>query len=399
MKISRRDLLRSTGLLMGTAVLSGASDPNAVAPPAGEAGAPVDISDYERLAPAHMSKMAWEYINGGAVDELTERWNHEAYEHIRLRPRNLVDVSHLDTRTTLLGRELAFPILLAPTAYHKLAHPEGELATVAGANAAGATMVLSTYSTVSLEDVAAAAKGPLWFQLYVQPNRDFTRALVHRAEAAGYQALAVTVDAPVLGKRYRELRTKFTLPPGVERENLKGLAIATGGQRPTESDIYSATLDPKVTWKDIDWLRSLTRMPVLLKGVMNADDAGRAVDAGVAGLIVSNHGGRNLDTVPATIDALPEVVAKVSGRIPVLVDGGIRRGTDVLKALAFGASAVLIGRPYLYGLAVGGSAGVAHVVNILRREFEAALALSGRPSIAAIDRSVIWPPGPGLQNP
>ena len=399
MKISRRDLLRSTGLLMGTAVLSGASDPNAVAPPAGEAGAPVDISDYERLAPAHMSKMAWEYINGGAVDELTERWNHEAYEHIRLRPRNLVDVSHLDTRTTLLGRELAFPILLAPTAYHKLAHPEGELATVAGANAAGATMVLSTYSTVSLEDVAAAAKGPLWFQLYVQPNRDFTRELVHRAEAAGYQALAVTVDAPVLGKRYRELRTKFTLPPGVERENLKGLAIATGGQRPTESDIYSATLDPKVTWKDIDWLRSLTRMPVLLKGVMNADDAGRAVDAGVAGLIVSNHGGRNLDTVPATIDALPEVVAKVSGRIPVLVDGGIRRGTDVLKALAFGASAVLIGRPYLYGLAVGGSAGVAHVVNILRREFEAALALSGRPSIAAIDRSVIWPPGPGLQNP
>ena len=395
MKITRRDLLRSTGLLVGTAMLSGEADPAAVSAAAGESATPVDVSDYARLAPAHMSKMAWEYINGGAVDELTERWNHEAYEHIRLRPRNLVDVSRLDTRTTLFGRELPFPILLAPTAYHRLAHPEGELATVQGANATGATMVLSTYSTTSLEEVAAAAKVPLWFQLYVQPDREFTRALVQRAEAAGYQALAVTVDAPVLGMRYREQRTKFTLPPGMERANLKGLATAKGGQRPSENEIYSATLDPKVTWKDVEWLRSLTRMPVLLKGVLNGDDAGRAVEAGVAGLIVSNHGGRNLDTVPATIEALPEVVAKVAGRIPVLVDGGIRRGTDVLKALATGASAVLIGRPYLYGLAVGGADGVAHVVNILRREFEAAMALSGRTSIAAIDRSVLWQPGPG----
>jgi 4-hydroxymandelate oxidase len=391
MKLTRRDLLRSTGLLMGTAMLSGETDQaDAAAAAPAAADAPVDVSDYTRLAPAHMSKMAWEYINGGAVDELTERWNHEAYEHIRLRPRNLVDVSRLDTRVKLFGREMPFPILLAPTAYHKLAHPEGELATVRGANASGATMVLSTYSTTSLEEVAAAAKGPLWFQLYVQPDRDFTRALVHRAEAAGYQALAVTVDAPVLGLRYREQRTKFTLPPGMERANLKGLATAKGGQRPGENEIYSATLDPKVTWKDIEWLRSLTKMPVLLKGVLNGDDAGRAVDAGVSGIIVSNHGGRNLDTVPATIEALPEVVAKVAGRIPVLVDGGIRRGTDVLKALATGASAVLIGRPYVYGLAVGGADGVAHVVNILRREFEAAMALAGRTSLADIDRSVLW---------
>jgi len=395
MKLSRRDLLRSTSLLMGTAMLNGETE-SAATPDKPVESAPVDISDYARLAPAHMSKMAWEYINGGAVDEITERWNHEAYEHIRLRPRNLVDVSKLDLRTKLFGHEMPFPILLAPTAYHKLAHPEGEIATVRGANAAGATMVLSTYSTTSLEDVAAAAKVPLWFQLYVQPDRNFTRALVHRAEAAGYQALAVTVDAPVLGLRYRETRSKFTLPAGMERENLKGLAVATGGQRPTENEIYSATLDPTVTWKDIDWLRSLTRMPVLLKGVMNGDDAARAVDAGVSGLIVSNHGGRNLDTVPATIEALPEVVAKVAGRIPVLVDGGIRRGTDVLKALATGATAVLIGRPYLYGLAVGGDAGVAHVVKILRREFEAALALSGRTSVAEVDSSVIWRPPPGV---
>lgn len=375
-------------------MLNGETAPPGAPAAAGEA-APVDVMDYARLAPAHMSKMAWEYISGGAVDELTERWNHEAYEHIRLRPRNLVDVSRLDLRTRLFGVEMPFPILLAPTAYHRLAHPEGELATVRGANATGATMVLSTYSTTSLEEVAAAAQVPLWFQLYVQPDRDFTRALVHRAEAAGYRALAVTVDAPVLGLRYREQRTKFTLPAGMERANLKGLATATGGQRPTENEIYSATLDPTVTWKDIAWLRSITRMPVLLKGVMNGDDAGRAVDAGVSGLIVSNHGGRNLDTVPATIEALPEVVAKVAGRIPVLVDGGIRRGTDVLKALATGATAVLIGRPYLYGLAVGGADGVSHVVRILEREFEAALALSGRTSVAGVDGSVIWRPLPG----
>jgi 4-hydroxymandelate oxidase len=353
-------------------------------------GAPVDVPDYARLAPAHMSPMAWEYISSGAADELTLRWNHEAYDLLRLRPRNLVDVSKIDTSIRLLGQELPFPILLAPTAYMRLVHPEGELAAVRGAGVAGATMVLSVFSNTTVEAAAAAASSPVWFQLYVQRDRDFTRALVQRAEAAGCQALVVTVDSPVLGPRYRETRSHFALPPGLERANLKGLDIAAGGQRPTGQSIYSATLDPSLTWKDIAWLRSLTRLPVLLKGVMNAEDAGRAVDAGVAGLIVSNHGGRNLDTVPAAIDALPEVVAKVAGRMPVLVDGGIRRGTDVLKALGLGASAVLIGRPYLFGLAVGGAEGVAHVINILRRELEAAMAITGRTSIAAIDDTVIW---------
>jgi 4-hydroxymandelate oxidase len=351
---------------------------------------PIDVPDYARLAPGCMSPMAWEYISGGAADELTVRWNREAYQRIRLRPRNLVDVSRIDTKLTLFGSELACPILLAPVAYQRLMHPEGELATLKGAEAGGATMVLSTFSTVTLEKVAAAATQSLWFQLYVQPDREFTRELVGRAEAAGYKALVVTVDTPVLGPRYRELRHKFSLPAGLERANLKGMKTATGGHRPTDRDIYSATLDPKVTWEDIAWLRSLTRLPVLLKGVMNAADAGRAVDEGVSGLIVSNHGGRNLDTVPATIDALPEVVAKVAGRVPVLLDGGIHRGTDVLKALGGGASAVLIGRPYVYGLAVGGAEGVSRVVNILRREFEMAMALTGKTSIAAIDRSVIW---------
>ena len=393
MALTRRDLLLSASVLAGTSALAAAADSPAAKSGEGSAGnlpPPADVPDYMRLAEQRMPLMSWEYINGGAADELSLRWNREAYDKIRLRPRVLVDVSQLDTRVTLFGREHAFPILLAPTAYHKLAHPDGEVATARGAGAADATMIVSTSATVSLEDVAKAATKPLWFQLYVQRDRGFTRELVRRAETAGYEALVVTVDSPVLGARYRETRTKFTLPPGVERANLRGLATATGGQRATETNIYSALLDPKLTWKEIEALRSSIKIPMILKGVLNGEDAARGVELGAAGIVVSNHGGRNLDTLPATIDALPEVVAKVGGRVPVLVDGGIRRGTDVLKAIAHGASAVLIGRAYLYGLAVGGADGVARVVNILRREFEMAMALTGRTSIASIDSSVLW---------
>jgi 4-hydroxymandelate oxidase len=393
MRISRRELLRSGGLLAGGALLR-AEQASASTPAASAATAPpppmVDISDYERLAPQRMSKMAWEYISAGAADELTLRWNHEAYGRLRLRPRVLVDISKLDTRLTLLGREHRLPLLLAPTAYHKLAHPEGEIATAKGAGAADVTLVVSTSATTSLEDVAAAAKGPLWFQLYVNPSRDYSRELIRRAHAARYEALVITVDQQVLGTRSREARSGFTLPPGLERANLKGLEIATGGQRPNESTIYSRLLDPSLTWKEIVALRETTQLPMILKGIMTGDDAARAVDAGAAAIIVSNHGGRVLDTVPATLEALPEVVARVSGRVPVLVDGGIRRGTDILKALALGATATLIGRPYLYGLAVGGAEGVAKVVNILRREFEMAMALTGRTRLNEIDQTVIW---------
>ena len=393
MAITRRELLRSAGLVAGTTMLGAEASKVAQSGPLGPkamSGDPVDIPDYERLAPAHMSEMAWEFMSGGAADELSLRWNHEAYARLRLRPRVLVDVSKIDTRMTLFGREHAFPILLAPTAYHKLVHPEGELATARGAGAAGTTMVVSTTATTSIEDIAAVATQPLWFQLYVQPDRGFTRELVQRAEKAGCQALVVTVDAPVLGPRYREMRSKFTLPEGMERANLRGLKSAKGAQRASEATIFSAVQDPTVVWKDIEWLRSLTKVPVLTKGVLNPDDAALAVSAGAAGIIVSNHGGRNLDTVPATIEALPGVVEKVAGRVPVLVDGGIRRGTDVLKALALGATATLIGRPYLYGLAVGGASGVTHVINILRRELQMAMASSGRPTLASIDSSLIW---------
>lgn len=350
----------------------------------------VDLTDYARLAAQSMSHLAWEYISGGAADEATLRWNQETFGKIRLRPRNLVDVSRLDTKLSLFGQAMNCPILMAPIAYQQLFHADGELASARGAEASGATMVLSTFSNTPLETVAAATTKPLWFQLYVQPDRDFTRELIRRAEVAGYMALVVTVDTPVLGPRYRELRCQFSLPDGIQRANLRGLKTATGGHRPTERDIYSATLDPTLAWKDIAWLKSLTTLPILLKGVMNAEDADRAVKEGADGLIVSNHGGRNLDTAPATIDALPEVVAAVAGRIPVLMDGGIRRGTDVLKALGTGAAAVLVGRPYIHGLAVGGSVGVARVITILRRELEMAMALTGKTSLAAIDRSIFW---------
>jgi 4-hydroxymandelate oxidase len=355
------------------------------------------LSDFEAAAKGRVPHMAWEFFNGAAADEITMRWNLEAYQRIKLKPHVLVDVSKIDTRVHLLGQELAFPIILAPTAYHKLAHPEGELATARGAGAAHATMVVSTVATTSIEDIAKVATQPLWFQLYVQRDRGFTRELVKRAEAAGVRALCLTVDTPITGARNRELRAQFELPPELDRPNLRGLkvdgvAVATdpSAHLATGESIYTSATDPSMTWKDLDWLLSFAKVPLLTKGILNPDDADRAVKAGVAGIMVSNHGARNLDTLPATIEALPLVAERVAGRVPVIVDGGVRRGTDVLKALANGANAAMIGRPYLYGLSVAGDAGVARVVDILRREFEMAMALTGRPTIASIDRTVLW---------
>jgi 4-hydroxymandelate oxidase len=347
------------------------------------------VADFEPLAKAKMPAMAWEYVTAGAGDEITVRWNQEAFQRIRLKPRVLVDVSKLDTRVTLFGEEHAFPILLAPTAAQKLMHADGELATARGAGATGTAMVLSCFAGTSLEDVAAVAKSPLWFQLYVQPDHGFTRALVQRAEAAGYRALCLTVDTPITGARNRETRAAVKQPP---MPNLKGFAGADGGDRlhTGSLEVFSSVLDAALSWKDVEWLRSVSKIPLVLKGVMNPDDADRAAKSGVAGIIVSNHGGRNLDTLPPTIEALPQVVDKVAGRMPVFVDGGIRRGTDVLKALALGANAVLIGRPYLYGLGAAGEAGVTQVIRILQREFQMAMALTGRTNVASIDRSVIW---------
>ena len=334
--------------------------------------------------------MAYEYVSGGAGDELTARWNREAFHGIRLRPRALIDVSKIDTRVRLFGQELPHPVLLAPTAYHRLVHGDGELATARGAGAAQATFVVSTMATFAVEEIAREATAPLWFQLYLQEDRGFAKALIQRAEAAGCQALCVTVDTPVVGTRYREIRCGFSLPTEMERPHLRGLQTSSTSHRPPEGEIYSSLFDANMTWKDIEWMLSFARVPVLLKGLMSADDAEEAVQAGVAGVIVSNHGGRNLDTAPATIEVLPEIAGRVAGRIAVLMDGGIRRGTDVLKAMALGADAVLIGRPYLYGLGTAGAAGVARVVNLLRAEFEMAMALCGRTSAASLDASVLW---------
>ena len=347
------------------------------------------LADFEPLAKAKMAAQSWEYLCAGAGDEITVRWNEEAYRRIRLKPRILVDVSKLDTRVTIFGQEHAFPILLAPVAAQKLMHPDGESASARGASAAGATMVVSSFANTSLEDVAAVAKSPLWFQLYAQPDHGFTRELVQRAEAAGYRALCLTVDTVTTGARNREARAAVKLLPIPNFEKLKvpdgDVSLHTGSQ-----DVFKSVLDASMSWKEIDWLRSVAKIPLVLKGVLNPDDADLAVKHGVSGIIVSNHGGRNLDTLPATIDALPLVTEKVAGRIPVFVDGGIRRGTDVLKALALGANAVFIGRPYIYGLGAAGEGGVTQVIRILQREFQMAMALTGRTNVANIDRSLIW---------
>ena len=366
----------------------------------------VTLADHEQHARTQLDDNAWAYFSGGAADEFSLRANRSAWDALPLWPRVLRPLAGGHTRVPLLGRTLAHPILLAPVAFQRLAHPDGELAMAYAAAALGAGVVLSTQASVSLESVAQAVlpdpgRGPLWFQLYLQPDRGFTQALVQRAEAAGYEALVLTVDAPTSGVRDRERRAGFRLPPGVGPVNLAGLqAPASPPLSPGQSALFDGLLHHAPTWDDIAWLQSITRLPVLLKGVLHPADARQAVSVGAAGLIVSNHGGRTLDTAPATATALPRVVQAVGGAVPVLVDGGIRRGTDVLKAMALGASAVLVGRPAVWGLANAGAAGVAHVLRLLRDELEVAMALTGCATLAEATPALLEgqdgaPSGPG----
>jgi 4-hydroxymandelate oxidase len=352
----------------------------------------INLDDLEAPARARMSEMAYEYLASGSGDEITLAANRDAFAKIKLLPRHMVDVGSVDTTLELFGRKHEFPVLLAPTGYHKLFHPQGELETVRGANAGEATLIASIFSTVSFQQMAAASKEPLWFQIYVNPDRGFTRQLVEMAVSAGCGAICVTIDSPVNGPRDRETRAVFQLPEGIERANLStlGSGIAAASHRRVGRNIYSKVRAPDVTWKDIEWLRSLSPVPLLLKGILNPDDADIAARAACDGVIVSNHGGRVLDTVPAAIEALPAVAGRLGGKIPVLLDGGIRRGADVYKALALGATAVLIGRPYLYGLAIAGASGVTRAVEILRTELEMTMALMGRPTLAAIGPDSIW---------
>lgn len=344
----------------------------------------VCLADYEDLAGRQMDAASWAYVSGGAGDELTRRWNEESYQRLALIPR-VLNGGGGHTRLSLLGREFAHPIFVAPIAHQKLAHPDGEAATAKAATAMDAGMVLSTLSSMAMEDVAKAGAACCWFQLYMQAHRDDTLSVARRAEACGFEALVVTVDAPVGGARNREQRAGFRLPADLRSENLSHLRARSPRQLGEgESAVFQGFMADAPTWDDIAWLKDQTRLPIIVKGVLAADDAERVIAAGCAGLVVSNHGGRTLDTAIATIDALPEIAARVGGRIPILIDGGVRRGTDVLKALALGAEAVLVGRPIVYGLSVAGASGVAHVLKLLRDEFELAMALTGCRSLADI---------------
>jgi 4-hydroxymandelate oxidase len=338
--------------------------------------------------------MVYEYFAGGAGDEATLRDNRAAFARLRLRPRFLVDVSERTLATTALGRELPLPLAIAPMAYQRLAHPDGELATVRAAGRLGVPMVLSTMATASVEEVAAAASGPLWFQLYVWRDRGATRALVERAVAAGAQALVVTVDAPRLGTRRRDVENVFALPEGLRLGNLEGLGVpdapkVTSGSQLSEH--FWLLADASLSWRDLEWFRSLTELPIVLKGILTAEDARLAAQHGAAAIVVSNHGGRQLDGVVATLDALPEVVDAGGDAIEVWLDGGVRCGADVLKALALGARLVLLGRPVLWALAVGGEQGVAELLSCFADEIDEALALCGCCSPADATRAHVAP--------
>ena len=330
----------------------------------------INLLELEMKARESLPQTAYDYCASGANDEITLRENRLAYERITLLPRMLVDVSERHMGTTALGEPVSMPILIAPTAFQGLAHPKGEVATVKAAGGAKTLMTLSTLSTFSIEQVMAVATGPVWFQLYVFKDRAISASLVKRAEVAGCKAIVFTVDVPLLGRRERDVRNQFKLPDGL-------------------APYIASLLDPALTWNDIEWLTGITKLPVLVKGILRSDDALLAVNHGASGVIVSNHGARQLDTTPATISVLPEIADAVGSKVEVYVDGGIRRGTDVLKAIACGARAVFIGRPVLWGLATGAETGVRYVLEMLRQEFDLAMALSGCPTLNSITRDLI----------
>lgn len=357
---------------------------------------PINLFEYEQQAKSNLSPMAFDYYSSGAWDEITLRDNRAAFERIKLLPKMLVDVSKRDLSISVLGQSLKMPLLVAPMAFQCLAHPDGEIATAKATAAANVGMILSTMSTNSIEEVAAACSNfqssPRWFQLYIHKDTGLTTALVERAYAAGYTALCLTVDAPVLGQRERDKRNEFSLPSGLQLANLATMSKLNILHHKSESGLlayFAEQISPAVTWNDLEWLQSLCPLPLVIKGILRADDAVRAVEYGAKAIIVSNHGGRQLDGAIASIDALPEIVAAVGSKAEVLIDGGIRRGVDIFKALALGAKAVLIGRPILWGLAVNGEAGAARVIEILHEELDLAMALSGCAKIEDINISLV----------
>lgn len=340
---------------------------------------PINLSDYEKLAEERIEPGAWGYYQGGSDDEVTLRECRAAFQRIKLRPRMLVDVRTIDMHTTVLGTPISLPVLVAPTAYHCMAHPEGECATAVGTGLADTIMIASSFSNRSLEEIASVATKPLWFQLYSYRDLQSTGKVVQRAEAAGYKALVLTADLPRLGNRERDIRSKFVMPSHLFIANYKDV----------EKDDDYIPVPTYLTWDAIEWLRSLSTLPIVVKGILTAEDALIALERGADAIAVSNHGGRQLDGEITSIEALPEIIEAVDGRCEVYVDGGIRRGTDILKALALGARAVFVGRPAIWGLAVNGAEGVHSVLDILRTELELDMALCGCPSLDRITRSLV----------
>ncbi|XP_064972603.1 glycolate oxidase 5-like isoform X1 [Musa acuminata AAA Group] len=376
-----------------------------------------NVMEYEAVAKQKLPKMVFDYYASGAEDQWTLKENREAFSRILFRPRILIDVSRIDMTTTVLGFKISMPIMIAPTAMQKMAHPEGEYATARAASAAGTIMTLSSWATSSVEEVASTGPGIRFFQLYVYKDRNVVAQLVRRAERAGFKAIALTVDTPRLGRREADIKNRFTLPPFLTLKNFEGLDLGKmdkvslrcpcslsdfmsmflaqnvfGEMQADDSGLASyvaGQIDRTLSWKDVKWLQTITTMPILVKGVLTAEDTRLAIQSGAAGIIVSNHGARQLDYVPATITALEEVVKAAQGRVPVFLDGGVRRGTDVFKALALGASGIFIGRPVVFSLAAAGEAGIRNVLQMLRDEFELTMALSGCTSLKEITRSHI----------
>ncbi|MGW7689288.1 aminotransferase class I/II-fold pyridoxal phosphate-dependent enzyme [Streptomyces asiaticus] len=361
--------------------------------PSGASRPPLSLDEYAERARTRLGPEVWDFIEGGAGEERTLAANRAAFDRTRLSPRVLTGAGECDPSTTILGRRWGAPVAVAPMAYHTLMHPDGETATARAAGAAGLPLVVSTFAGRTFAEIAAAATSPLWLQVYCFRDRDTTRRLIEHAEAAGFEALVLTVDTPRLGRRLRDLRNDFRLPPHITPANLP----ADEADYSSPSEHGRTGLDPSLDWSVIAWLRSVSRLPVLVKGVMTAEDARRAIAAGVDGIVVSNHGGRQLDGAPATLDVLAPIAAAVDGRCALLLDGGVRRGRDVLGALALGADAVLLGRPVLHGLAVAGGAGAAGVLSLVLDELSEAMTLTGTATVADADASL--PAGPEDASP
>jgi len=355
---------------------------------------PVNVSEYERYAKNNMPRNAHDYYASGSNDMITLRENRAAYSRLRLMPRILHDVSSVDTTTSILGDKVSSPLCIAPTAMQQMAHPDGECATSRAAARNDTLMTLSSWSTIPLEEVAAAApNGTRWFQLYVYKDREVTLQLIKRAERAGYKAIALTVDTPILGRRENDIKNKFTLPSHLTMGNFKNINQGTnvkddkGGSG--LASYVSKLIDQTLTWKDVHWVRKNTTMKIVVKGVMTAEDAITSLKNGVDGIWVSNHGARQLDTTPATIEVLPDIIKAVRGKCEVYIDGGVMRGTDIFKAVALGARGVFIGRPVVWGLAHNGEEGVNNVLKLLNDEFVLAMKLAGVSKLADMKPSYV----------